>query len=386
MIHQRRWRQCTIRTLLWTLLTRRSCEMVSDSFSNVLPILPAIHSQSRWAAQNPYDIDDTLNTNRPCAAVSQNENEHDLGREESFLPAVQQSKNHSRTTVEDVMQQTWPTFSQSRRRVVQWSASLLTSFFALPATEAAITADRTTTSRIAVEATTPPAVIPFASLRRYKRITLRNGLPVLLVSDKSVSYCQAAMAVPAGQFYDGAVPGLAHLMEHMLLSTPVTSSTRRSDADLESWLTERDGASNAFTANQRYESFAGCLWLCCCWTRISPYRRLHFDRVCYHFTCPKQVFGESLERFAAVFRQKAVETVCRNRNVLRREIRRVDSELNFDSVFAQEEHLTKVRFFLYYTTAIEALSVLVCLTHCTNVDQGVYKLGASLLCIFQRQH
>jgi Insulinase (Peptidase family M16) len=231
--------------------------MVSDSFSNVLPI-PAIHLQSpsRWAAQNPYeDIDDTLNTNRPCDAVSQDENEPDLGREESFLPVEdQQSKNHSRTTVEDdLMQQTWPTLSQSRRRVFQWSASLLlTSFFALPATEAAITADRTTSSRIAAEATTPPAVIPFASLRRYKRITLRNGLPVLLVSDKSVPYCQAAMAVPAGQFYDGAVPGLAHLMEHMLLSTPVTSSTRRSDADLESWLTERDGASNAFTANQRY--------------------------------------------------------------------------------------------------------------------------------------
>jgi Insulinase (Peptidase family M16) len=256
MIQQRRWRQSTIRTLFWTLLTRRSCEMVSDSFSNVLPIVPAIHSQSsRWAAQNPYDIDDTLQTNGSSSAVSQDENEHELGREESFLPTDQQSKNHSRTTVEDdlMQQETWPTLSQSRRRVVQWSASLLlTSFFALPATEAAITADRTTSSSIAVEATTPPAVIPFASLRRYKRITLRNGLPVLLVSDKSVPYCQAAMAVPAGQFYDGAVPGLAHLMEHMLLSTPVTSSARRSDADLESWLTERDGASNAFTANQRY--------------------------------------------------------------------------------------------------------------------------------------
>jgi hypothetical protein len=301
--YQRTWRRSLLGTLLWMLALKHPCEMVSDAFSS----LPTHrdHSTTRRSAVHDADL-------RLWDEVGQNPD--DMDRE--VVPG-QIIQNHSNSTVVDRMQQpSGPSLSQSRRRVVKWSASLLlSSFFKLPATDrfTAVPPAEATSSTTIASAT--PVTIPFASLRRYKCITLRNGLPVLLVSDKSVPYCQAAMAVPAGQFYDGTVPGLAHLMEHMLLSTPVTSSTRRSDVDLESWLTEHDGASNAFTANQR---------------------------VCFHFTCPKQVFGESLDRFAAVFRQKAVEAVCRNRNVLRREIRRVDSELNFDSVFAQEEHLTKV--------------------------------------------
>lgn len=212
-------------------------------------------------------------------------------------------------------------YSVRRRQVLQWSSPIVTACLAgsIPGSQEFLVPNSDAKTLVSAELVPSPAVIPFSSTRRYKRISLRNGLSALLVSDKNVAMCQAAVSIPAGQFYDGSVPGLAHLMEHMVLSTSVTSSTRRGGIDLESWLSEREGASNAFTANQK---------------------------VCFHLTCPKQVFSETLERFAAVFRQKAVEAVCRDRSILRREIRRVDSELNFDSIYSQEEHLTKVREFI----------------------------------------
>ena len=159
-------------------------------------------------------------------------------------------------------------------------------------------------------------IIPYSTQRRYKKITLKgNSLPVLLVSDKAALQCQAAMTIEAGQFCD-TIPGIAHLMEHMVLSyeQEAGSSNTKRKQDFEDWLSEREGASNAFTANQK---------------------------VCFHFTCPKAPFGEALKRFSNLFRQHNVESACRNPAILKREVRRVDSELNFDSLYSQEEHLTK---------------------------------------------
>lgn len=241
-----------------------------------------------------------------------------------------------------------PEFSLRRRRVLKWSAPILAAGLAVigPGAALDVPAARAQTPKRAVSEV-PNPIIPFSSTRRYKRISLRNGLSVLLVSDKNVAVCQAAMSIPAGQFYDGSVPGLAHLMEHMVLSTPVvTLPNRQGDSDLESWLSEREGASNAFTANQK---------------------------VCFHLTCPKQVFPETLERFATVFRQRAVEAVCRDRNILRREIRRVDSELNFDSVYSQEEYLTKVRKYANLAALLTKLT-------------GVCQSGTPIFSFLQRQH
>ena len=94
-------------------------------------------------------------------------------------------------------------------------------------------------------------IIPFSSVRKSKTITLSNGLRVLLVNDKRASQSTAALIVDGvGQFSDFAeLPGLAHLMEHMILSC--SSDSKFGKGDLEDWLATNEGASNAFTAYQQ---------------------------------------------------------------------------------------------------------------------------------------
>jgi secreted Zn-dependent insulinase-like peptidase len=129
------------------------------------------------------------------------------------------------------------------------------------------------------------------------------------VSDQKAFRASAALSIQgAGQFDEPPqVPGLAHLLEHMVLS----SSSRE---DFEDWLEDREGASNAFTAP---------------------------GSVCFHFSCPPEVFGEALERFASLFVQATVKRICRNPAVLKREIRRVDSELDYTSETSQAFYLLK---------------------------------------------
>jgi insulysin len=150
--------------------------------------------------------------------------------------------------------------------------------------------------------------IPFSSRRQYKAIQLNNGLRVVIVSDRKAFRASAALSIQgAGQFDEPPqVPGLAHLLEHMTLSS--------SREDFEAWLEDREGASNAFTAP---------------------------GSVCFHFNSPPEVFGEALERFASLFVQETVERVCRNPVVLKREIRRVDSELDYTSEATQAFYLLK---------------------------------------------
>jgi insulysin len=175
-------------------------------------------------------------------------------------------------------------------------------------------------------ATSPPTVqpslndafslqIPYSSVRRYKTITLPNKLKVLLVSDKRAFRSSAALSVGgAGQFADPkGVPGLAHLMEHMILSVNSRSAFRQ-PKDFEDWLSEQEGASNAFTA---------------------------YDTVCFHFSSPETAFPEALERFAGLFLQQDLESVCRDDKILQREIRRVNSELDFDDAYMQALCLTQ---------------------------------------------
>ena len=160
--------------------------------------------------------------------------------------------------------------------------------------------------------------IPYSSVRTYKMITLpNNGMKVLLVSDKRATstMAQAALSVNgAGQFADPPdLPGCAHLMEHMILSYS-TKSSFKVRRDFEDWLSDRVGASNAFTA---------------------------YQKTVFHFGCPKSVLPEALERFASLFQQEDVESICRDNEVLRREVRRVDSELNFNNLYTQVEYIAK---------------------------------------------
>eukprot|EP00529_Nitzschia_sp_RCC80_P003516 CAMPEP_0113491300 /NCGR_PEP_ID=MMETSP0014_2-20120614/27486_1 /TAXON_ID=2857 /ORGANISM="Nitzschia sp." /LENGTH=1047 /DNA_ID=CAMNT_0000385089 /DNA_START=151 /DNA_END=3294 /DNA_ORIENTATION=- /assembly_acc=CAM_ASM_000159 len=174
---------------------------------------------------------------------------------------------------------------------------------------------------------------PFSSSRQYKAITLTSGMKVVLVSDRTVSQSSAAMTIRgAGQFSDPPnLNGLAHLMEHMTLSsgTGTTSSalslvnSRRKSkgGDFEEWLNEdqADGFSNGFTA---------------------------YEKVCFHFQCNSDAFTEAIERFARLFQQDVVERACRGNTVassaaLKREIRRINSELDRNDLFTRELYLTK---------------------------------------------
>jgi insulysin len=127
----------------------------------------------------------------------------------------------------------------------------------------------------------------------------------------------AAMTIQgAGQFSDPPeLGGLAHLMEHMTLSVNSNRGRLSSKAqDLEEWLSDYDGASNGFTA---------------------------YDKVCFHFNAPPEVFAEALERFAGLFLPQVVERVCRKEATLRREIRRVNAELDFSNSYTRERYLVK---------------------------------------------
>ena len=167
---------------------------------------------------------------------------------------------------------------------------------------------------------------PFSSRREYKHIILPNGLRVLLVHDGGINRCCAALSIGnAGQFLDPHdLPGCAHLCEHMVLSSRPSSASspssspvrKRFDAlDFEDWLDEFDGSSNGFTA-------AG--------------------KVCFHFTLPQaEAFPEALQRFAGLFDQDTFEKTCRDESILRREVRRIDSELDVNNDNTRAFYLLK---------------------------------------------
>lgn len=180
-------------------------------------------------------------------------------------------------------------------------------------------------------------IIPFSSVRQQKVITLSNGLKVLLVNDSKSSQSTASLIIHGpGQFEDpDDLPGAAHLMEHMIMSYKVTesddpnandnNSVRRRwmkksvnyeqlDGDLEDWLSENGGASNAFTA---------------------------YDETCFHINCQHDTFPRALDKFASLFKESNVIQTCEDRDILKREVSRVDAELDVESLPAKIEMITK---------------------------------------------
>lgn len=162
------------------------------------------------------------------------------------------------------------------------------------------------------------SIVPFSTTRQYKTIKLRNGMKVVLVSDKIVRQASAALTIGgAGQFSDPpGLSGLAHLMEHMSLSSRTSRRqlTLNKYQDFEEWLEDVDGSSNGFTA---------------------------YEKVCFHFNVPIESFEESLQRFSRLFQEDIFIETCQDEQTLRREIRRVDSELIKSDSFLRELYLTK---------------------------------------------
>jgi insulysin len=82
--------------------------------------------------------------------------------------------------------------------------------------------------------------------RRYRAITLKNGLKALLISDKEAEKAGAALDVHVGHFSDpDELPGLAHFLEHMLFLGTEKYPNENSYAE---FLQSHGGSSNAYTA------------------------------------------------------------------------------------------------------------------------------------------
>lgn len=84
--------------------------------------------------------------------------------------------------------------------------------------------------------------------REYKAITLKNGMRVLLVSDRSINRAAAAIDVHVGSFSDPAeLPGLAHFCEHMSF---LGTKKYPQEEEFSSFLSSHGGSSNAYTDSE----------------------------------------------------------------------------------------------------------------------------------------
>jgi insulysin len=84
--------------------------------------------------------------------------------------------------------------------------------------------------------------------RCYRGFTLANRMKVLLVSDPLSGKAAAAMDVLVGSFSDpDEIPGLAHLLEHMLF---LGTNKYPEEDSFEKFLSENQGYSNAYTAEE----------------------------------------------------------------------------------------------------------------------------------------
>ncbi len=87
---------------------------------------------------------------------------------------------------------------------------------------------------------------PELDLRDYQHITLENGLDVLLVHDLELTLAGAALTVPLGGDDDPEeIPGLVHLLEHMLFSGSEKYPER---GGFSGYISSAGGSYNAYTA------------------------------------------------------------------------------------------------------------------------------------------
>ena len=221
----------------------------------------------------------------------------------------------------------------SRRKFVQHATTAFTAFGTYSSPPAAAVEDTSASNKNVIAVPLGP-LAPFSSVRTYRNIELSNGLKVLLVQDKRALQSTAAISIDgAGQFSEPKeIPGLAHLMEHIVLSSSRSRGSKRvlqrkarklwkngsskqsnergyyssdEEEDFETWLSGNDGDSNAFTAP---------------------------GFVCFHFNVPHENLPEGLERFAQLFKLDEVEnTITEKPWVIPREIARVNSELDSTS-------------------------------------------------------
>ena len=141
--------------------------------------------------------------------------------------------------------------------------------------------------------TTPaPIEVPLIDSRRYRSVTLSNGLRCLLIHDGDTDKAALSTAVGVGQFHDGsATPGLAHLTEHAVF---LGSHDFPDTSGLDAYLATRGGSSNAYT---------------------------DLEVTCYYMDFATDALSDVLARWAAAMGRPLLAA-----EVLGKEINAVDSE------------------------------------------------------------
>jgi insulysin len=111
----------------------------------------------------------------------------------------------------------------------------------------------------------PPRESAPGDTSQWRRLVLKNGIQVLLLSDPKLNVSSAALAVAAGSLDDPPKrQGLAHFLEHMLF----LGTEKYPDAgEFDAYLRQNGGENNAYTAEDhtnyflaiRHEAFEGAL-------------------------------------------------------------------------------------------------------------------------------
>ena len=257
----------------------------------------------------------------------------------------------------------------SRRKFIQYTTTLgITGVSSSSHAETISDASRFDQSKNIIAV--PGALPPFSTTRTYRHIVLSNGLKVILVKDLRCTSSSVAISIDgAGQFAEpDEIPGLAHLMEHIVLSSTRGRSTKVLDRrprdfwnkgsktireedtteseSFEDWLIDNDGDSNAFTGELKNEYQLGHIFLEDVFTThthllsyISYISAPGF--VCFHFNSPHEVLPEALERFSKLFTLDEVETTLSKPSVIPREIGRVADELDRTSDLSRSIYFLK---------------------------------------------
>ncbi len=143
--------------------------------------------------------------------------------------------------------------------------------------------------------------------RSYKHLKLSNGLKCLIISDPDNDVAAAALSVSVGG-YDSPVdlPGLAHLLEHMLFFGSITYPKENYYSE---YFTQHGGSSNAFTGT---------------------------NQTTYHFNILDDYFEHALDIFSHFF----IDPIF-NKEMIDREINAVDSEFytNYTNDDRKQKHV-----------------------------------------------
>jgi insulysin len=108
--------------------------------------------------------------------------------------------------------------------------------------------------------------------KKYRSLTLDNGLRVLLVQNEETDKCAAALAVNVGHFNDpNDRQGLAHFLEHMLF---LGTKKYPDGSEYQKFISQHGGSNNAWTAT---------------------------EHTCFYFDIQNQHFTEALDRFSQFF-------------------------------------------------------------------------------------